>query len=244
MHETFLAGLNQPFGMLLLGEWLYVANTDALACFPYREGQTKITGKGEKVLALPVGGYNNHWTRNVVASPEGSKLYVSVGSQTNVDEEGLDAKEPRRAAILEVDPDESGMRIFARERDADITARGRASQSQRDRHLRTALDGRRSWKSAPGSASPCVATPPSYAVVAVNGKVVSEKVVPSDEPTRLPGRFPFSFGGGAAPAIARAAAPREERIGPRLLRRRSGHTRISRGARRRARTPARDPVSR
>jgi glucose/arabinose dehydrogenase len=113
VHETFLAGLNQPFGMLLLGEWLYVANTDALLRFPYREGQTKITGKGEKVLDLPAGGYNNHWTRNVVASPDGSKLYVSVGSQTNVDEEGLDAKEPRRAAILEMDPDGSGMRIFA-----------------------------------------------------------------------------------------------------------------------------------
>ena len=113
VQETFLAGLNQPFGMLLLGEWLYVANSDALVRFPYREGQTTITGKGEKVLDLPAGGYNNHWTRNVVASPEGSKLYVSVGSQTNVDEEGLDAKEPRRAAILEVDPDGSGMRIFA-----------------------------------------------------------------------------------------------------------------------------------
>jgi glucose/arabinose dehydrogenase len=113
VHETFLAGLNQPFGMQLLGDWLYVANTDALVRFPYREGQTKITVKGEKVLDLPAGGYNNHWTRNVVASPDGSKLYVSVGSQTNVDEEGLDAKEPRRAAILEVDPDGSGMRIFA-----------------------------------------------------------------------------------------------------------------------------------
>jgi glucose/arabinose dehydrogenase len=113
VHETFLAGLNQPFGMLLLGDWLYVANTDALVRFPYREGQTKITVKGEKVLDLPAGGYNNHWTRNVVASPDGSKLYVSVGSQTNVDEEGLDVKEPRRAAILEVDPDGSGMRIFA-----------------------------------------------------------------------------------------------------------------------------------
>jgi glucose/arabinose dehydrogenase len=113
VRETFLAGLNQPFGMQLLGDWLYVANTDALVRFSYREGQTKITVKGEKVLDLPAGGYNNHWTRNVVASPDGSKLYVSVGSQTNVDEEGLDAKEPRRAAILEVDPDGSGMRIFA-----------------------------------------------------------------------------------------------------------------------------------
>jgi glucose/arabinose dehydrogenase len=113
VHETFLAGLNQPFGMLLLGDWLYVANTDALVRFPYRKGQTKITVKGEKVLNLPAGGYNNHWTRNVVASPDGSKLYVSVGSQTNVDKEGLDAKEPRRAAILEADPDGSGLRIFA-----------------------------------------------------------------------------------------------------------------------------------
>ena len=113
VNETFLAGLNQPFGMLLLRDWIYVANTDALIRFPYREGHTKITVKGEKVLDLPAGGYNNHWTRNVVASHDGSKLYVSVGSQTNVDEEGLDAEEPRRAAILEVGPDGSDMRIFA-----------------------------------------------------------------------------------------------------------------------------------
>lgn len=112
-RETFLEGLNQPFGMLLLGDSFYVANTDALLRFPYREGQTGIEAEGEQILDLPAGGYNNHWTRNVVASPDGSKLYVSVGSATNVDEEGIDVRDPRRAAILEVNPDGSAMRVHA-----------------------------------------------------------------------------------------------------------------------------------
>jgi glucose/arabinose dehydrogenase len=113
IRETFAAKLNQPFGMWLLGEHLYVANTDAVVRFRYRTGDRQVSGPGEKILDLPAGGYNNHWTRNIVANADGSKLYVSVGSQTNVDEEGLDAKEPRRAAILEVNPDGTGMRIFA-----------------------------------------------------------------------------------------------------------------------------------
>jgi glucose/arabinose dehydrogenase len=92
---------------------LYVANTDALLRFPYREGETRIEGTGQRILDLPAGGYNNHWTRNVIARPDGSKLYVSVGSATNVDEEGIDVKDARRAAILEINPDGSGMRIFA-----------------------------------------------------------------------------------------------------------------------------------
>jgi glucose/arabinose dehydrogenase len=113
VRETFAEGLAQPFGMLLLEGSLYVASTDALTRWPYREGQTRLEGSGEKVLDLPAGGYNNHWTRNVVAAPDGAKLYVSVGSATNVDEEGIDVKDERRAAILEAAPDGSGMRVFA-----------------------------------------------------------------------------------------------------------------------------------
>jgi glucose/arabinose dehydrogenase len=112
-REVFAEGLRQPFGMLLHDGYLYVANTDALRRWPYRDDQTTLEGPGEKVLDLPAGGYNNHWTRNVVADPRGEKLYVSVGSATNVDEEGIDVKDPRRAAILEVAPDGSGMRVFA-----------------------------------------------------------------------------------------------------------------------------------
>ena len=112
-RETFAAGLNLPFGMTLIGNWIYIANTDAVVRFPYRTGDLKVSGPAEKILELPAGGYNNHWTRNIVARSDGSKIYVSVGSQTNVDEEGLDAKEPRRAAILEANADGSGMRIFA-----------------------------------------------------------------------------------------------------------------------------------
>jgi glucose/arabinose dehydrogenase len=113
VRETFLSGLNQPFGMVLVGNTFYVAKGDALTRFPYRDGETRITAGGQKVLDLPAGGYNNHWTRNVVANRDGTKLYVSVGSGTNVDEERVDEKDPRRAAILEVNPDGSGMRVFA-----------------------------------------------------------------------------------------------------------------------------------
>jgi glucose/arabinose dehydrogenase len=112
-RETFLEGLNQPFGMLALGSWFYVANTNALVRFPYDSAAARVTGPGRKILDLPAGGYNNHWTRNVVASADGAKLYVTVGSATNVDDERIDRREPRRAAILEVNPDGSGMRVFA-----------------------------------------------------------------------------------------------------------------------------------
>jgi glucose/arabinose dehydrogenase len=109
VRETFLTGLNMPHGMLLLGGWFYVANTDAVVRYPYRGG-IKIEGKGEKILDLPSGG---HYTRNLIADPAGKKIYVAVGSATNVDEQKIDAKDPRRAAILEINPDGSGMRVFA-----------------------------------------------------------------------------------------------------------------------------------
>ena len=108
-----LWGLNQPLGMLYLDGWLYVANTDQLVRYPFRPGDTAITAPPRPVLDLPAGGYNNHWTRNVVAGADGRKLYVTAGSATNVDTEGIDARDPRRAAILEVSPDGSGMRVFA-----------------------------------------------------------------------------------------------------------------------------------
>jgi glucose/arabinose dehydrogenase len=113
IREVFLSGLNQPFGMLLLGRGLYIANTDAVMRFEYESPVTRLSSPGRKILDLPAGGYNNHWTRNIVANPDGTKLYVTVGSQTNVDEEGLDAKDPRRAAILECNPDGTGARVFA-----------------------------------------------------------------------------------------------------------------------------------
>jgi glucose/arabinose dehydrogenase len=113
VRHPFAANLNMPFGMWLGGDYLYVANTDGVVRFRYKAGDQQVSGMAQKILDLPAGGYNNHWTRNIVGNADGSKIYVSVGSQTNVDEEKLDAKEPRRAAILEVNPDGSGMRIFA-----------------------------------------------------------------------------------------------------------------------------------
>lgn len=109
---TFLSGLNQPFGMLILGKWFYVANTDGLWRFAYKPGQTHITGPGKMILRLPAGGYNNHWTRNLRANAAGTKIYVSVGSGTNVMEKGA-ANEVRRADVLEINPDGSGERIYA-----------------------------------------------------------------------------------------------------------------------------------
>jgi len=113
VRHVFLSGLNQPFGMLLLDRAFYVAATNAVLRFEYKDGLTALPSPNHKVLDLPAGGYNNHWTRNIVSNPAGTKLYVSVGSQTNVDEEGLDAQDPRRAAILELNPDGSGARVFA-----------------------------------------------------------------------------------------------------------------------------------
>ncbi len=112
-RSTLLAGLDRPVGMLFLDGWLYVANTDELVRYPFRLGDTTVIVPPRRVLELPGGGYNNHWTRNVVANPTGTKLYVTVGSATNVDTEGIDAQDPRRAAILELNPDGSGMTVFA-----------------------------------------------------------------------------------------------------------------------------------
>jgi glucose/arabinose dehydrogenase len=105
---TFASTLNQPFGMAFWRNYLYVGNTDAIIRFRYRPGQIKAEADAEKIADLPARGYREHWTRNLVFNPQGSKLYVTVGSQSNVDVE----PEPR-ASILEFDPDGAGRRVFA-----------------------------------------------------------------------------------------------------------------------------------
>jgi glucose/arabinose dehydrogenase len=110
--SVFLAGLNSPFGMALVGNVLYVANTDAIVRFPYSEGQTELTAPAVKVVDLPGGPLNHHWTKNVMASPDGTRLYVSIGSNSNVAENGID-KEEGRASIWEVDPQTGKHRVFA-----------------------------------------------------------------------------------------------------------------------------------
>ncbi|MCP9338424.1 PQQ-dependent sugar dehydrogenase [Stutzerimonas xanthomarina] len=111
-RAVFLEGLHSPFGMALIGDQLYVANTDALVRFPYKQGVTRIDAAGEKVVDLPAGPINHHWTKNVIASPDGSRLYVTSGSNSNVAENGMEAEE-NRAAILEVDPQSKTLRLFA-----------------------------------------------------------------------------------------------------------------------------------
>lgn len=110
--SPFLEGLNKPFGMLIMDNSFYVANTDGILKYPYKIGEAKVSGKGEKILSLPAGGYNNHWTRNLLMKPDSSKIYISVGSGSNVGEHGME-NERRRANILEINPDGSGERIFA-----------------------------------------------------------------------------------------------------------------------------------
>jgi len=105
---TFAAGLTQPFGLAFWRDYLYVGNTDSVVRFHYRPGQTKAEGVPEKICSLPGLGYLQHWTRNVIFSPDGSKMYVTVGSQSNVGVE----KEPMRAAISEYNPDGTGHRLF------------------------------------------------------------------------------------------------------------------------------------
>jgi glucose/arabinose dehydrogenase len=111
-RSTFLDGLNSPFGLALIGNDLYVADTDALLRFPYRSGETRITDPGVKVIDLPAGPINHHWTKNVVASPDGRHLFVSVGSNSNAGENGV-AVEAGRASIWEIDPVSGSHRIFA-----------------------------------------------------------------------------------------------------------------------------------
>ena len=111
-RSTFLDGLNSPFGMALVGNTFYVANTDAVVSFPYAEGQTEITAEPTKVADLPAGRINHHWTKGLIANADGSKLYVSVGSNSNIAENGLEA-EDERAAILEIDPATRTHRVFA-----------------------------------------------------------------------------------------------------------------------------------
>lgn len=112
LQSLFLSGLNQPYGVLVIGNTLYVANTDGVVTYPYKTGATKITGKGKKILDLPAGGYNNHWTRNLIANADNSKIYVTVGSGSNVGDNGME-NEVRRANILEINPDGSGEIIYA-----------------------------------------------------------------------------------------------------------------------------------
>ena len=112
VRETFLEGLNLPFGMLVLNEWFYVANTDGLWRYPYRAGDLKITAKGEKLLDLPATRQNRHWTRNLIASKDGKKIYIAIGSGSNAAENGFEP-ELLRACILEVNPDGSDMRVYA-----------------------------------------------------------------------------------------------------------------------------------
>lgn len=106
-REVLLDGLTSPFGMALVGNDLYIANTDALVRFPYRAGETHIAAPAEKVIDLPGGRLNRHWTKNVVASPDGSKLYVAIGSNSNVAENGLNKERPPSRHASETRPPRS-----------------------------------------------------------------------------------------------------------------------------------------
>jgi glucose/arabinose dehydrogenase len=113
-QTIFLDKLSSPFGVALVGNELYVANADSLVRYPYNEGDTKITAAPTKIIDLPgaVGALNHHWTKSLLASPDGSKLYVGVGSNSNITENGMEA-EKDRANILEVDRASGATRVFA-----------------------------------------------------------------------------------------------------------------------------------
>ena len=112
LKTTFLKGLTSPFGMVLIGNKFYVANTDAVVVFSYQSGQQLIKEKGQQVAALPAGKLNHHWTKGMVASSDGSKLYVSVGSNSDHGENGMD-EERNRAAILQIDIATGKTSVFA-----------------------------------------------------------------------------------------------------------------------------------
>jgi len=112
LKQPFIEGLNSPFGMALIGDQLYVANTDAIVKFTYTPGATHLAGAGTKLADLPGGERNHHWTKNIIANRDGSKLYATVGSNSNVAEHGM-AEEEGRAAIWEVDVRTGEKRLFA-----------------------------------------------------------------------------------------------------------------------------------
>lgn len=111
-RSVLLDGLNSPFGMVLVGHDLFIANSDAVLRFPYATGDTRITSAGTQVVALPAGPINHHWTKNLIASTDGKKLFVCVGSNSNVGERGMEV-EAQRAAIWEVDIQSGAHRVFA-----------------------------------------------------------------------------------------------------------------------------------
>ena len=110
--SVFAENLNQPLGMLILNNHFYVANTDGLEIYDYKTGDTVLPLKGKRIVSLPAGGYNNHWTRNIITNDAGTKIYITVGSGSNNGENGMD-KEIRRANILEINPDGTGEKIYA-----------------------------------------------------------------------------------------------------------------------------------
>ncbi len=112
IRTVFISDLNSPFGMSLIGNEFYVANTDAVVRFPYTRGETRIASHGSRVTGLPGGRLNHHWTKSLIARGDGSKLYVGVGSNSNVGENGI-GREKGRAAIWEIDPRTGTHRIFA-----------------------------------------------------------------------------------------------------------------------------------
>lgn len=111
-RQVLLENLFSPFGMALVGDQLYIANADALVRVPYREGQTHIESAPVKVADLPGGPINHHWTKSLIASTDGKRLYVGVGSNSNVGENGLE-NETDRAAVLEIDIASGRQRVFA-----------------------------------------------------------------------------------------------------------------------------------
>ncbi|MFG6455537.1 PQQ-dependent sugar dehydrogenase [Roseateles sp. BYS96W] len=111
-RAVFAQGLNSPFGMAVAGGHFYVANTDAVLEFPYTPGQTQLEGSGRRLTELPAGPINHHWTKNLIASPDGRKLYATVGSNSNAAENGIEAEEGR-AAVWEIDRASGARRLFA-----------------------------------------------------------------------------------------------------------------------------------
>ncbi len=111
-RSVFAENLNSPFGMALVGGDFFVANTDGIVRFAYRDGMTRLEGAGTRLADLPAGTINHHWTKSLIASPDGTKLYATVGSNSNVAENGMD-KEFQRAGILEIDRVTGASRVFA-----------------------------------------------------------------------------------------------------------------------------------
>jgi len=214
MRTVFLSGLNSPFGMALVGNRFYVANTDAVLEFSYTAGDTQLSGPGRQLAALPAGPINHHWTKGLVASPDGSKLYVTVGSNSNVAENGMPAEEGR-AAIWEIDRASGSMRLYAGGLRNPVGMAWMPAASGAE--AGSASDGSAPANAAPGNAAPASLAPTLWTVVNERDEIGSDLVPDYLTSVRDGGFYGWPYSWYGSHVDARVQPPNPQRVAQALV---------------------------